>query len=82
MVKEFEEAGSVTVLTPKGASSHASIVSLRFKGHNQSTVAAEFVNSGIIVSQRFDAVRFSFHAYNTEEDVKKTIGTLQQILRG
>ncbi len=82
MVRDFEEAGSVTVLTPKDPSSHASIVSTRFKGHNQSTVASKFVNGGIIVSQRFDSVRFSFHAYNTEEDVKKTIGTLQQILRG
>ncbi len=81
MVKEPEEADSVTILTPKDADSHASIVSIRFKGQNQSTVASELVNSGIIVSQRFNAVRFSFHAYNSEEDLKKTISTLPQVLR-
>ncbi len=80
MVKDFEEAGGVTVLTPKDTNSHASIVSLRFKGHNQSTVASEFVNSGIIVSQRFDSVRFSFHVYNTQEDLNGTMKTLQEVV--
>ncbi len=81
MMKELEEADSVTILTPKDPDSHASIVSIRFKGQNQSTVASELVNSGIIVSQRFNAVRFSFHAYNSEEDLKKTMSTLSQVLR-
>jgi selenocysteine lyase/cysteine desulfurase len=75
------EGGNITILTPMEAGSYASIVSFRFKGHDQSTIASRFVKSGIIVSQRFNAVRFSFHAYNTEEDVEKTTSSLQQVLR-
>jgi selenocysteine lyase/cysteine desulfurase len=70
----------VTNLTPEDESAHASIASFRFKGRNQSAVAAELVKRQIIVSQRFNGVRFSFHAYNTEEDLLRANQTLEDIL--
>jgi selenocysteine lyase/cysteine desulfurase len=69
-----------TVLTPADRSSRASIASFRFKGVDQSVVAAQLVRKRVIVSQRFNGVRFSFHVYNTKEDVRKAVDSLSQIV--
>ncbi len=69
-----------TTLTPESESRHASIASFRFKGRDQSSIAAELVKQGIIVSQRFNGVRFSFHAYNTEQDLTRANQVLEEVL--
>jgi selenocysteine lyase/cysteine desulfurase len=79
-VRNNRRIPDVTNLTPEDESAHAGIASFRFKGRDQSAVAAELVKGQIIVSQRFNAVRFSFHAYNTEEDLLRANQTLEDIL--
>jgi cysteine desulfurase/selenocysteine lyase len=76
-----ERLSGVTNLTPTDMSSHASIVSLRFKDRDQTAIAKELTRRNIIVSQRFNGVRFSFHAYNTEEDISTAVDALEQTLK-
>ena len=80
VVRNNQRLPHATALTPEDESSHASIASFRFKGRDQSAVAGELVKRHIIVSQRFNGVRFSFHAYNTEEDLLRANRTLEEIL--
>ncbi len=80
IVKNNQRLPHATALTPEDESAHASIASFRFKGRDQSAVAGELVKRHIIVSQRFNGVRFSFHAYNTEEDLLRANRTLEEIL--
>lgn len=80
MVSSSQILHDATTLTPEEDSSHASIASFRFKGQDQSAIAAELVKRRIIVSQRFDGVRFSFHAYNSEEDLLRANQALEEIL--
>ncbi len=80
IVRNNQRLPHTTALTPEDESSHASIASFRFKGRDQSAVAGELVKRHIIVSQRFNGVRFSFHAYNTEEDLLRANRTLEEIL--
>jgi cysteine desulfurase/selenocysteine lyase len=79
IVRNNQNLHHSTTLTPEEESSHASIASFRFKGQDQSAVAAELVKRHIIVSQRFNGVRFSFHAYNTEEDLLRANQALEDI---
>jgi selenocysteine lyase/cysteine desulfurase len=69
-----------TVLTPRKKNSQASIASFRFANHDQSAVATDLVQLGVIVSQRFNGVRFSFHIYNSERDLTSAMEKLEQIL--
>ena len=80
IVRNNQRLPHATALTPEDESAHASIASFRFKGRDQSAVAGELVKRHIIVSQRFNGVRFSFHAYNTEEDLFRANRTLEEIL--
>ena len=80
MMKNDHRLANVTTLTPENENAHASIASLRFKGRDQSAIAAELTKRCVIVSQRFNGVRFSFHAYNTEEDLLRANQSLQEIL--
>jgi len=80
IVRNNQRLPYATALTPEDESAHASIASFRFKGRDQSAVAGELVKRHIIVSQRFNGVRFSFHAYNTEEDLLRANRTLEEIL--
>jgi cysteine desulfurase/selenocysteine lyase len=80
IVRNNQRLSHATALTPEDESAHASIASFRFKGRDQSAVAGELVKRHIIVSQRFNGVRFSFHAYNTEEDLLRANRTLEEIL--
>jgi len=67
-------------LTPTETSSQASIASFRFGNHDQSAIAAALVKRGVIVSQRFNGIRFSFHIYNSERDLNNAMKTLDQVL--
>jgi cysteine desulfurase/selenocysteine lyase len=79
-VKNSRILSGATILTPLDADSRASIASFRFKGLDQSKVAAELVHRNVIVSQRFNGVRFSFHVYNMEQDVFKALQVLEELL--
>jgi len=68
------------ILTPDDEGSHASIVSFRFKNRDQSTIAAGVVQRNVIVSQRFNGVRFSFHIFNTEQDLLRATQALGELL--
>jgi len=80
MVKSDSRIPSTTILTPEEADSHASIASFRFSGRDQSAIANSLVERNIIVSQRFNGIRFSFHAYNSEKDLTKAVGVLEELL--
>ena len=80
IVRNNQRLPHATALTPEDENAHASIASFRFEGRDQSAVAGELVKRHIIVSQRFKGVRFSFHAYNTEEDLLRANRTLEEIL--
>ncbi len=81
MIKGNDKLSGVTTLTPSDPSSHASIASFRFKGLDQAAIAAKMIRRNVIVSQRFNAVRFSFHAYNTEDDISRAIQALEESQR-
>jgi cysteine desulfurase / selenocysteine lyase len=72
--------GEAIVLTPSETGSQASIASFRFGGHDQSAIAAALVKRGVIVSQRFNGIRFSFHIYNSERDLSSAMEKLDQVL--
>jgi len=80
MTRNNRRLPEATALTPEDESSHASIASFRFKGRDQSAVAAELFKRGVIVSQRFKGVRFSFHVYNTEQDLLRANQALGEVL--
>lgn len=80
MIRNNQRLPEVTVLTPEDERSHASIASFRFKGRDQTAIAAELVKRGVIVSQRFNGVRFSFHVYNTEQDLLRANQALGEVL--
>jgi cysteine desulfurase/selenocysteine lyase len=80
IVRNNQRLPHTTALTPDDENAHASIASFRFKERDQSAVAGELVKRRIIVSQRFNGVRFSFHTYNTEEDLLRANRTLEEIL--
>lgn len=71
---------ATTVLTPRKKNSEASIASFRFQNRDQSAIAASLVKRGVIVSQRFNGVRFSFHMYNSEQDLTSAMEKLDQVL--
>lgn len=80
MTRNNRRLPEATALTPEDESSHASIASFRFKGRDQSAVAGELFKRGVIVSQRFKGVRFSFHVYNTEQDLLRANQALGEVL--
>ena len=80
-LKDNKNLPGYVSLTPEDEDRHSSIVSVRFKGRDSSAVAAKLLERNIIVSQRFDGIRFSFHIYNTEEDIVKAVATLDSVLQ-
>lgn len=69
-----------TILTPKNRDQHASIAAFRFRNRDQDSVAKALIQRKVIVSQRFNGVRFSFHVYNTERDLSTAENTLVETL--
>jgi cysteine desulfurase/selenocysteine lyase len=80
MTRKDRRLPEATTLTPESEIRRAGIASFRFKGRDQSLVAAELVKRDVIVSQRFNGVRFSFHAYNTEQDLLRANQALGEAL--
>jgi selenocysteine lyase/cysteine desulfurase len=79
-VTQNSRIGNTLVLTPKEEKSRASIAAFRFKSQDQAAIAAGLTKHNIVVSHRFDGIRFSFHAYNTENDISTAVEVLQQLL--
>jgi cysteine desulfurase/selenocysteine lyase len=80
IIRNDHARANVTMLTPEKENAHGSIASFRFEGRDQSAIAAEFGKRQVVVSQRFNGVRFSFHVYNTEEDLLRASRSLKEIL--
>jgi cysteine desulfurase/selenocysteine lyase len=81
LIKSNNRLPSTAILTPEEEQRQSSIVSLRFEGRKQSQVASELTGRRIIVSQRFNGVRFSFHIYNTPRDLLRAVRVLQLVLK-
>ena len=79
IVRNDHARASVTALTPEKENAHGGIASFRFEGRDQSAIAAELMKRQVVVSQRFNGVRFSFHVYNTEEDLLRASRSLKEI---
>jgi len=70
----------VRVITPRENERRAGIVTIRFEKADYIEVAKKLGERGIIVSPRFESVRFSPHVYNTEEDMVKASEELKKII--
>lgn len=68
-------------LTPLEREKRAGIMSLRFPGHSSRAVADALEKAKVIISHRMDAIRFSPHVYNGEEDILKAVSVLRSIIR-
>jgi len=80
MIEIDQTLPASTTLTPKDERSHASIASFRFTDRDQSAITAGLFRRNVIVSQRFNGVRFSFHIYNTEQDLLRAEEALEELL--
>jgi len=76
-LEEYE----VPVVTPKEPSARAGVVTARFPGYDGAQIASEFGERGVVVSSRGDATRFSFHFYNTTDDVDEALAVTGEIAR-
>jgi cysteine desulfurase/selenocysteine lyase len=68
-------------VTPSPEGLQSSIVTTRFRGHDQARVAQRLNAEGVVVSPRIGAVRFAPHLYNTTSDVDRALDRLRGILR-
>jgi cysteine desulfurase/selenocysteine lyase len=68
------------IVSPTTGSSQTSIVSARFAGHAPKDIVRALGQRQIIVSPRRDFVRFSFHLFNTGEDVDRVAKALAEIV--
>ena len=80
MLKSNQKLPENMPLTPEDQRRHASIASIRFRNRDNSAIARMLVEHNIIVSQRFNGVRFSFHIYNTDRDLVNAIEALEKVL--
>jgi selenocysteine lyase/cysteine desulfurase len=80
MLKEARRLPEHLSLTPEDESDHASIVSIGFGKRDNSAIARELIKRHIIVSQRFNGVRFSFHVYNSSQDLLNALNVLEEVL--
>jgi cysteine desulfurase/selenocysteine lyase len=81
LVKNDNALPSRTILTPEDEKRRSSIVSVRFRGNSQLQVSDELIKRKVIVSRRFNAVRFSFHVYNTPQDLVRALNQLHIVLK-
>jgi selenocysteine lyase/cysteine desulfurase len=70
---------SHSLVTSGDKGHHASIVSVRFKQLDNAAIAKNLVEHNIIVSHRFNGVRFSFEIYNTKQDIVKAIEAIREV---
>lgn len=81
MLKDNQKLPEFILLTPEDERRYASIASVRFEGRDNSAIAAKLLERNIIVSQRFNGIRFSFHIYNAEQDIEKAVAALDEALQ-
>jgi len=80
LMQSLSNLRGVRIITPREEERRAGIVTIRFEEADYMEVAKKLGERGIIVSPRFESVRFSPHIYNTEEDVSKASEELKKIL--
>ena len=80
MLKSNQKLPDNVSLTPEDESRHASIASIRFKERANSAIARKLVERNVIVSHRFDGIRFSFNIYNTDQDLVRAADALTEVL--
>ncbi len=80
LMQSLSNLRGIRVITPRENERRAGIVTIRFDGADYMEVAKKLGERGIIVSPRFESVRFSPHVYNTEEDMSKTSEELEKII--
>ncbi|MBE0512387.1 aminotransferase class V-fold PLP-dependent enzyme [Candidatus Bathyarchaeota archaeon] len=80
LMQSLSNLRGVKVITPREDERRAGIVTIRFEEADYMEVAKKLGDRGIIVSPRFESVRFSPHVYNTEEDMSKTSEELKKII--
>jgi len=80
LMQSLSNLREVRIITPREEERRAGIVTIRFEEADYMEVAKKLGERGIIVSPRFESVRFSPHIYNTEEDVSKASEELKKIL--
>jgi selenocysteine lyase/cysteine desulfurase len=80
IIKNDHDLPGSTIITPEDESSRAAITSLRFKNKDQSRIVTELARRKIIVAQRLGSIRFSFHVYNTDEDLSRAVQILKEIV--
>ncbi len=80
-LREGLERLGAEVLTPAEDDRRAGIVIARFPGRDGPEVAAALADTGVIVSPRLGAVRFSFHHFNDSSDVERALAALESCLR-
>lgn len=68
-------------LTPLDKDRRAGIIALRFPSLPSRDVARGLEQGKVIISHRFNAVRFSPHVYNDEQDIHRAIEVLRTIVR-
>jgi selenocysteine lyase/cysteine desulfurase len=56
-------------------------VTVRYPGRDASALAAALNEARIIVSPRFNSVRFSMHYYNSSDDVDAALDTLGRLVK-
>jgi selenocysteine lyase/cysteine desulfurase len=69
---------SHSILTSDDQQHHSSIISLRFRDLSNSELVRRLATRKVVVSERFSGIRFSFHIYNTEDDIATAIDSMRQ----
>ncbi len=67
-------------LTPLEKERRAGILSIRFPNVTSRTLADALEANGVMISHRFDAVRFSPHVYNDEEEIQRGVEVLRSVV--
>jgi len=80
LMQSLSNLREVRVITPRQDERRAGIVTIRFEEADYMEVAKKLCERGIIVSPRFESVRFSPHVYNTEGDMAKASEELKKII--
>lgn len=71
----------VSTLTPLDKDRRAGIIALRFSSVPSRDIAQALEQARVIISHRFNAVRFSPHVYNDEQDIHRAIEVLRSIVQ-
>jgi len=69
------------IISPRSDLERGGTVTVRYPGRDASALAAALNEARIIVSPRFNSVRFSMHYYNSSDDVDAALDTLGRLVK-